>query len=90
MMDALADGGVYAGIPKDIALKLVAHTMIVRSVNTHRWYYRLTSDECLTPLLYRVLLKWCYKMDTILNRYPYMNAALVSIIIIKILFSSFS
>ncbi len=29
MMDALADGGVYAGVPKDIALKLTAHTMIV-------------------------------------------------------------
>ncbi len=29
MMDALADGGVYAGVPKDIALKLTAYTMIV-------------------------------------------------------------
>lgn len=30
MLDALADGGVYAGVPKEIALKLAAHTMMVR------------------------------------------------------------
>lgn len=30
MMDALADGGVYAGVPKDLALKLTAYTMMVR------------------------------------------------------------
>ena len=29
MLDALADGGVYAGIPKEIGLRLIAHTMIV-------------------------------------------------------------
>ena len=29
MLDALADGGVYAGIPKDIGLKLIAYTMMV-------------------------------------------------------------
>ena len=29
MLDALADGGVYAGIPKDIGLRLIAHTMMV-------------------------------------------------------------
>ena len=29
IMDALADGGVYAGVPKDLALKITAHTMIV-------------------------------------------------------------
>jgi hypothetical protein len=29
MMDALADGGVYAGVPKDLALKLTAYTMMV-------------------------------------------------------------
>lgn len=28
MMDALADGGVYAGIPKELALKLIAYTMM--------------------------------------------------------------
>ncbi|CAI8007328.1 Pyrroline-5-carboxylate reductase [Geodia barretti] len=28
MLDALADGGVYAGIPKEIGLRLIAHTMI--------------------------------------------------------------
>lgn len=31
MMDALADGGVYAGVPKDLALKLTAYTMMVSS-----------------------------------------------------------
>ncbi len=29
VMDALADGGVYAGVPKDLALKLTAYTMVV-------------------------------------------------------------
>ena len=29
IMDALADGGVYAGVPKSLALKLTAYTMIV-------------------------------------------------------------
>lgn len=29
MLDALADGGVYAGIPKEMGLRLIAHTMIV-------------------------------------------------------------
>ena len=29
IMDALADGGVYAGVPKELALKLTAYTMIV-------------------------------------------------------------
>ena len=29
IMDALADGGVYAGVPKDLALKLTAYTMMV-------------------------------------------------------------
>ena len=28
-LDALADGGVWAGIPKDLALRLIAHTMLV-------------------------------------------------------------
>ncbi len=28
-LDALADGGVYAGVPKEQALNLVAHTMMV-------------------------------------------------------------
>lgn len=27
-LDALADGGVWAGIPKDLALRLIAHTML--------------------------------------------------------------
>ena len=44
MLDALADGGVYAGIPKDLGLKLIAHTMMVSlydyknstSFNLHR------------------------------------------------------
>jgi len=31
MVDALADGGVYAGIPKEIGLKRIAHTMMVRT-----------------------------------------------------------
>ena len=35
MLDALADGGVYAGIPKEIGLRLIAHTMIV---GTHCMY----------------------------------------------------
>ena len=29
IMDALADGGVYAGVPKHLALKLTAYTMMV-------------------------------------------------------------
>ena len=29
-LDALADGGVWAGIPKDLSLRLIAHTMLVR------------------------------------------------------------
>lgn len=28
-LDALADGGVYAGVPKEQAINLVAHTMMV-------------------------------------------------------------
>ena len=28
-LDALADGGVYAGVPKEKAINLVAHTMMV-------------------------------------------------------------
>ena len=31
-MDALADGGVWAGIPKELSLKLIAHTMFVSSM----------------------------------------------------------
>lgn len=30
-MDALADGGVWAGISKELSLNLVAHTMLVSS-----------------------------------------------------------
>ena len=33
MVDALADGGVYAGIPKEIGLRLIAHTMILSAAN---------------------------------------------------------
>ena len=29
MLDALADGGVWAGIPKDLALRMIAQTMMV-------------------------------------------------------------
>ena len=28
-LDALADGGVYAGVPKEKAVNLIAHTMMV-------------------------------------------------------------
>ena len=35
MLDALADGGVYAGIPKEKALKLIAHTMMVSVLASH-------------------------------------------------------
>ena len=31
-LDALADGGVYAGVPKEQALNLVAHTMMVSKI----------------------------------------------------------
>ena len=31
MLDALADGGVWAGIPKELSIKLIAHTMLVRN-----------------------------------------------------------
>ena len=34
MLDALADGGVYAGIPKEIGLRLIAHTMIMSAANS--------------------------------------------------------
>ena len=34
MLVALADGGVYAGIPKEIGLRLIAHTMIVSAANS--------------------------------------------------------
>ena len=33
MLDALADGGVWAGIPKDLALRMIAQTMMV--YNSH-------------------------------------------------------
>ncbi len=29
VLDAIADGGVYAGVPKEVALKLMAYTMMV-------------------------------------------------------------
>ena len=29
MLDALADGGVWAGVPKDLALRMIAQTMLV-------------------------------------------------------------
>ena len=35
MLDALADGGVYAGIPKEKALMLIAHTMMVSILASH-------------------------------------------------------
>ena len=41
MLDALADGGVYAGIPKEIGLRLIAHTMIVSSPSL----YTLTDSQ---------------------------------------------
>ena len=28
-LDSLADGGVWAGIPKELSLRLIAHTMMV-------------------------------------------------------------
>ena len=31
-LDALADGGVYAGVPKEQALNLVAYTMMVSKI----------------------------------------------------------
>lgn len=32
-LDALADGGVYAGVPKEKAINLIAHTMMVGKQN---------------------------------------------------------
>ncbi len=52
MMDALADGGVYAGVPKDIALKLTAYTMIVSYVYgvLHTVIHNPKSISSITPL----------------------------------------
>ena len=33
VLDALSDGGVYAGVPKELALKLTAHTMMVNHIH---------------------------------------------------------
>lgn len=36
-LDALADGGVYAGVPKEKAINLIAHTMMVGKQNDWKW-----------------------------------------------------
>ena len=48
MMDALADGGVYAGIPKELALKLIAYTMMVRLHN--HVCYLVSGTQPFSPL----------------------------------------
>lgn len=37
-LDSLADGGVWAGIPKDLSLRLIAHTMMVRQSYKNIYY----------------------------------------------------
>lgn len=40
-LDALADGGVWAGLPKELSLKLIAHTMMVRRLENPLKYMQL-------------------------------------------------
>lgn len=51
MLDALADGGVYAGIPKEMGLRLIAHTMIV----SEHLKFELTYECTRYPVLYLVV-----------------------------------
>ena len=55
MLDALADGGVYAGIPKEIGLRLIAHTMIV---GTHCMYAckYIYVHTCIIIIIYMYVL----------------------------------
>ena len=64
IMDALADGGVYAGVPKDLALKLTAYTMMVSIIGSTD--QSVVTELCV--LLYRVQPKWSWKMETIPKR----------------------
>lgn len=47
MLDALADGGVYAGIPKEKALSLIAHTMMVSNIQIHTCFVYLLRHACI-------------------------------------------
>ena len=49
MLDALADGGVFAGVPKDVALKLTAYTMMVSYTLQKR--YLFVRDSISTSIL---------------------------------------
>ena len=56
MLDALADGGVYAGIPKDIGLKLIAYTMMVtKQIRPRELVYHMYQEAF---FCYRVQLRW--------------------------------
>lgn len=61
-LDALADGGVYAGVPKEQAINLVAHTMMV-SEHQKSMYVIIV-----IPLTGRDQLKWFLKMANILKQ----------------------
>ena len=50
MLDALADGGVYAGIPKELGIKLIAHTMIVSTVSPVAPLSHYHSDSTVSPV----------------------------------------
>ena len=80
MLDALADGGVYAGVPKDLALKLTAHTMIVSCchcvhIHTHTCTHAHNTHITTTTAMHahtihnRVQHGWFWKMVYIRRRY---------------------
>ena len=54
MLDALADGGVWAGIPKELSIKLIAHTMLVRNgdFEHNQLLLRLTPWFMIVAILY--------------------------------------
>ena len=56
MLDALADGGVWAGIPKELSIKLIAHTMLVRSGSIYLWLQAITRTAMLSSVQHQLSL----------------------------------
>ena len=67
-LDALADGGVYAGVPKEQALNLVAHTMMVRKQKNWVSTPSTVINFLHFLLIYRDQQKWFLKMANIRNQ----------------------
>lgn len=67
-LDALADGGVYAGVPKEKAINLIAHTMMVRHCQEYIGCLRDISKLLHITFSLRDQLRWFLKMDSMHNR----------------------